>query len=148
MPAFARSCTTSGWGWRFSRGRSPVLPDRDRDDIAGEVTKPLRSSINSGPPPDYRVSAEVSLDFELFRIDANVVFGARGTPDISMSASCDGVVVFYYSFRPTRIGWHLVCGTSEASPLFAGIVAMADQLAGDRKSTRLNSSHVEISYAV
>jgi len=41
------------------------LPDRDRDDIAGEVTKPLRSSINSGPPPDYRVSAEVSLDFEL-----------------------------------------------------------------------------------
>ena len=62
----------------------------------------------------------------------DVVFGARGTPDISMSASCDGVVVFYYSFRPTRIGWHLVCGTSEASPLFAGIVAMADQLAGKR----------------
>src|SRR5438128_2062459 len=57
MPAFARSCTTSGWGWRFSRGRSPVLPDRDRDDIAGEVTKPPRSSINWGPPPDYRALA-------------------------------------------------------------------------------------------
>src|SRR5437879_11028785 len=72
MPAFARSCTTSGWGWRFSRGRSPVLPDRDRDDIAGEVTKPPRSSINwECPPPDYRVSAEVALDFELCPIDAN-----------------------------------------------------------------------------
>jgi subtilase family serine protease len=62
----------------------------------------------------------------------DVVHGARGTPDISMSGSCDGVVVFYYSFLPTRIGYHLVCGTSESSPLFAGIVAMADQLAGKR----------------
>ena len=62
----------------------------------------------------------------------SVVAGSRGTPDISMSASCDGVVVFYYSFLPTRIGYHLVCGTSEASPLFAGIVAMADQVAGRR----------------
>jgi subtilase family serine protease len=62
----------------------------------------------------------------------SVVGGSRGTPDISMSASCDGVVVFYYSFLPTRIGYHLVCGTSEASPLFSGIVAMADQLAGRR----------------
>jgi subtilase family serine protease len=62
----------------------------------------------------------------------DVVAGFRGTPDISMSASCDGVVVFYYSFRPGRVGYHLVCGTSEASPLFAGIVAMADQVAGKR----------------
>ncbi len=62
----------------------------------------------------------------------SVVSGSRGTPDISMSASCDGVVVLYYSFVPSRVGYHLVCGTSEASPLFAGIVAMADQLAGKR----------------
>jgi subtilase family serine protease len=56
----------------------------------------------------------------------------RGTPDISMSAACDGAVVFYYSFLPTRVGYHLVCGTSEATPQFAGIVAMADQVAGKR----------------
>jgi subtilase family serine protease len=56
----------------------------------------------------------------------------RGTPDISMSAACDGAVVFYYSFVPGRVGYHLVCGTSEATPEFAGIVAMADQLAGRR----------------
>ena len=61
-----------------------------------------------------------------------VVGSSRGTPDISMSASCDGVVVVYYSFNPARVGYHLVCGTSEASPEFAGIVAMADQLAGRR----------------
>ncbi len=56
----------------------------------------------------------------------------RGTPDISMSASCDGFVVYYYTFIPGREGYHLVCGTSEASPEFAGIVAMADQAAGRR----------------
>jgi subtilase family serine protease len=61
-----------------------------------------------------------------------VVGSHRGTPDISMSASCDGFVVFYYTFIPGREGYHLVCGTSEASPEFAGIVAMADQAAGRR----------------
>ncbi|HEX3785518.1 MAG TPA: S53 family peptidase [Pseudonocardiaceae bacterium] len=54
----------------------------------------------------------------------------RGTPDISMSAAVDGAVVLYYSFEPNSVGYHLVGGTSEASPEFAGIVAMADQLAG------------------
>jgi subtilase family serine protease len=54
----------------------------------------------------------------------------RGTPDISLSAAVDGAVVLYFSFDPTRVGYHLVGGTSEASPEFAGVVAMADQLAG------------------
>jgi len=49
-----------------------------------------------------------------------------------MSAACGGTVILYYSFNPARVGYHLVCGTSEASPEFAGIVAMADQLAGRR----------------
>lgn len=62
----------------------------------------------------------------------NVVGRQRGTPDISMSSSCDGFVVYYYSFQPGRVGYHLVCGTSEATPEFAGIVAMADQVAGRR----------------
>ena len=61
-----------------------------------------------------------------------VVGSFRGTPDISMSAACGGTVILYYSFNPVRIGYHLVCGTSEASPEFAGVVAMADQLAGRR----------------
>jgi subtilase family serine protease len=53
----------------------------------------------------------------------------RGTPDISLSAAVDGAVVYYFSFLPNAIGYHLVAGTSEASPEFAGVVAMADQLA-------------------
>ena len=61
-----------------------------------------------------------------------VVGRFRGTPDISMSAACDGAVVYYYSFQPGRVGYHIVCGTSEATPEFAGVVAMANQLAGRR----------------
>ena len=60
----------------------------------------------------------------------NVVGNHRGTPDISLSAAVDGAVILYYSFEPNKVGYHLVGGTSEASPEFAGIVAMADQIAG------------------
>jgi subtilase family serine protease len=61
----------------------------------------------------------------------------RGTPDISLSAAVDGAVVFYHTFLPSdaqsaRGPWHIVAGTSEASPELAGIVAMADQVAGQR----------------
>lgn len=58
----------------------------------------------------------------------SVVGSVRGTPDISMSAAVDGAAIFYYTFDPTYVGWHLVGGTSEASPLFSGIVALTAQL--------------------
>src|SRR5207237_238989 len=58
-----------------------------------------------------------------------VVGSQRGVPDISMSASCSGAVNNYQSFPGPRAGWYQNCGTSESSPLFAGIVALADQLA-------------------
>lgn len=70
---------------------------------------------------------------------AGVVGGSRGTPDISMSAAVNGAVDFfqstaYYYVDGVRTefqgGWGIVGGTSEASPLFSGIVALADQEAG------------------
>ena len=61
---------------------------------------------------------------------AGVVGNHRGVPDISMSAACAGSVNFYGSFPGEPAGWNVVCGTSEATPLFAGIVALADQVAG------------------
>jgi subtilase family serine protease len=61
---------------------------------------------------------------------AGVVGNSRGTPDISMSAAVNGSVVFYDTTDPSVKGWSIVGGTSEASPLFAGIVALADQVAG------------------
>ena len=54
----------------------------------------------------------------------------RGIPDVSMSAACNGAVDVYQSIPGTMPGWYPTCGTSEASPEFAGIVALADQVAG------------------
>jgi subtilase family serine protease len=51
-------------------------------------------------------------------------------PDISMSAACTGAVNVDQSFAGQPAGWYALCGTSEAAPLFAGIVALADQVAG------------------
>jgi subtilase family serine protease len=59
---------------------------------------------------------------------SGVVGGWRGTPDISLSAAVDGGALVYVSFLPP--GFYIVGGTSEASPEFAGIVAIADQAAG------------------
>jgi len=49
-----------------------------------------------------------------------------------LSAACNGGVWIYSSYPPYGAGFGLVCGTSEATPEFAGIVAMAAQLAGKR----------------
>jgi subtilase family serine protease len=56
----------------------------------------------------------------------------RGVPDISMDASCASAVAVYQSF-PGGGGWSTTCGTSLATPLFAGVVALADQVAGHGK---------------
>ena len=60
----------------------------------------------------------------------NVTGGQRGVPDISMSGACNGSVDTYGTYRGAPPGWSPSCGTSEATPLFAGIVALAAQVAG------------------
>jgi subtilase family serine protease len=61
---------------------------------------------------------------------ASIVGKKRGVPDISMSAACNGALDIYQSFAGQAAGWYPTCGTSEATPLFSGIVALADQVAG------------------
>jgi subtilase family serine protease len=61
---------------------------------------------------------------------AGAVDHKRGTPDISMSGAVNGGAWVYYSF--VRTGWHIFGGTSEASPIFSGVVALADQYAHHR----------------
>jgi len=59
---------------------------------------------------------------------AAAVGSRRGVPDISLSASCGHPVDIFLSFDGR--GWQVICGTSVATPLFAGIIALADQVAG------------------
>ncbi len=60
----------------------------------------------------------------------SVTGASRGVPDVAMSAACNGAVNIYSSFVRGDAGWSLTCGTSEATPEFAAIVALADQVAG------------------
>ena len=59
-----------------------------------------------------------------------MVGGDRGIPDVSLNASISDAVLIYSSFGGLPAGWQPIGGTSEASPLFAGIVAIADEVAG------------------
>jgi subtilase family serine protease len=71
------------------------------------------------PRPSYQNSVQ------------SVTGGHRGVPDISMDASCRSAVAIYGSFNGGGTShWSTLCGTSLATPLFAGIVALADQYAG------------------
>jgi len=83
------------------------------------------------------VSSVFSRPFYQFGV-RGTVGNARGLPDVSLSAAVNGGVDLYLSFAGTESpgvsdpGWYIFGGTSEASPLFAGIVAIADQIAGHR----------------
>lgn len=68
-----------------------------------------------------------------FQIGVSSIVGDhRGTPDISMSAAVNGGCWVYESFAPVGAGWEIFGGTSEATPIFAGLVALADQAARHR----------------
>jgi len=69
---------------------------------------------------------------------SGVVGKSRGTPDISMSAAVNGGAWVYMSFAGIESpgvsdpGWYIFGGTSEATPIMSGIVALADQQARHR----------------
>lgn len=56
--------------------------------------------------------------------------GRRGIPDISYDADPNTGVLIYESFDPAGAGWLPIGGTSAGSPQWAGLTAVANQLAG------------------
>lgn len=61
----------------------------------------------------------------------------RGTSDISMDGSASGGTLIYQGFLPEGAGWMPVGGTSESAPMFAALVALANQQA----EARIGSVH-------
>jgi subtilase family serine protease len=123
---------------------------RLRLDAAGRRTAPdvawndtydplLTKPINHNQPPPVPWSSTGGLSTIFARPSyqnsvRKIVGRTRGVPDVSMSASITGAVLIYSSY-PTPQGiqqWGLGSGTSEATPEFAGIVAIADQYARKR----------------
>jgi subtilase family serine protease len=60
--------------------------------------------------------------------NGTVSYDMRTVPDISMDASCKSATAEFISYQGSR--WAPACGTSLAAPMFAAIVALADQVAG------------------
>lgn len=70
------------------------------------------------PRPSYQDSAQ------------GAVGNHRGVPDISMSASVNGGALVYLGFKGIQPAYYIIGGTSEATPLLSGVIAVADQFAG------------------
>jgi subtilase family serine protease len=91
------------------------------------------SNVNGGTPSPIAGGGGVSHVFPRPKFQDGVsgeTGDARGVPDISMSAAVDGGVLTYLGFLGGGSGYYIVGGTSEATPEFAGVVAIADQAAG------------------
>ncbi len=54
--------------------------------------------------------------------------GKRGLPDVAWGAAVN--FAFYHSYPGGQSGWDAIGGTSASSPQWAGLVAIADQMAG------------------
>jgi len=114
----------------FGAAGKPAAPSV-WNDTYNKVTNEFADG-NSGPNP-LASGGGLSIFFArpTYQNGVKGVVGThRGVPDISMSASCNGSVDIYSSYPGAPAGWSPSCGTSEATPLFAGIVALADQVAG------------------
>jgi subtilase family serine protease len=93
--------------------------NRRRPDVAWNDSGGGRSAVFGRPSYQDGVAGIVGQD--------------RGMPDISMDASCASGMEIYGNdgnFPAHSSDWSMICGTSLATPLFAGIVALADQEAG------------------
>jgi subtilase family serine protease len=100
-----------------------------RLDRHGNRTAPDRVWNDPGSPSAGGGGKSIIFGRPAFQGSEAAIVGAhRGVPDIALSASCGHPVDIYQSFSGQ--GWQPICGTSEATPLFAGVIALADQVAG------------------
>jgi subtilase family serine protease len=123
-----------------SVGGTKLSLDADGNRIAGDTVwndtfdVPTQEYITGGKGPNALASGGgLSSVFHRppYQVPVTAVVGdRRGVPDIAMSGACNGAVNVYQSVPGVPEGWYPTCGTSEATPLFAGIVALAAQRAG------------------
>lgn len=112
------------------------------DNVWNDIPDGIDAAGGGGPSHVFGLPA--------FQNHVNHAGPGRSTPDISMSAAVNGGALVFLSFKPLGAGFYIVGGTSEASPLFSGVVAIADQIAHRRlgwinpEMYRLGSGIVDI----
>jgi subtilase family serine protease len=70
----------------------------------------------------------------------------RGVPDVSLDAACASPVAVYGSYGGNDGPWSTICGTSVATPMLAGLVALAAQVA-EHKLGPINRALYEMAAA-
>ena len=129
-----RRCTRAGFdSWPSSDprvtsvGGSELYLDNNGDRVAPDSV--WNDAFGAGGGGLSRVFSRPRFQLGV----ASTVRAHRGIPDISMSAAVSAAAWVYWSFAGMGPpGWELVGGTSESTPMFSGIVALADQEAHQR----------------
>jgi len=109
-----------------------IHPDVAWNDTWDPFLQPLDNDVP--PPVPWSSSGGVSRIFgrPSYQDGVRRIVGfRRGVPDVAMSASLSGAVLTFSTYLGTP-AWHQAGGTSEATPEFAGVLAIADQYAARR----------------
>jgi subtilase family serine protease len=84
------------------------------------------------PAFDAATGGAPSLIFGVPSYQRGLGLNSRATPDVSYNAAVDGGVFVYWSVISSEAGFYIFGGTSCGSPQWAGIAALADQLAAEQ----------------
>jgi subtilase family serine protease len=120
-----------GTEMNLNSGGSRISPDTVWNDTYNHAANQLQNSNNGPSAIATGGGRSVLFSRPSYQNTVEQTVGAmRGIPDVSMNGACSSPVNVYEGFPGQQAGWYVVCGTSESAPLFAGIVALADQQAG------------------
>ncbi len=113
-----------GWTWNPSSPTDPSFVTTPGSRTEAVWNEPFIQAADGG-------GRSVLFSTPSFQsgIPQSILMGRRGLPDVSWNAAVDGGVLVYTSFPGVRVGWHIVGGTSAASPQLAGLIALTNQLA-------------------
>jgi subtilase family serine protease len=92
----------------------------------------VESAWNGSGGGVSRFFAEPAFQQDLPASDQELLKGQRGIPDVAADADPDTGMAFYCALASCGAsgGWTLTGGTSAATPVWAAIFALADQMAG------------------
>lgn len=106
-------------------------PDTAWNDTYDVATQQFARGINGPSPAASGGGVSAVFPRPAYQNTVAGVTGThRGAPDVALSAAISGGLNVYRSNGGLPAGWFSLGGTSEATPMFAGVIALAAQVAG------------------
>ena len=109
-------------GWPFSGGGYSILfPRPNFQDVLPQGSSYVGSSVGA-PGPNSNMRGVPDIAFQASARTGTLVYMTEAATT-SSGTGCGGA-------NPCSIGWYVVGGTSCSAPQWAGLIAIADQMAG------------------